>query len=56
MRARGSEGDRKGVEKAMQRYAECHLALVGPESAAANLAPAVPKVNLEPAVPSPESE
>ena len=23
MRARGSEGDRKGVEKAMERYAEC---------------------------------
>lgn len=43
-RARGGEGDRKDIEKAMQRYAECHLALVGPEEAppAVN----VPKVDL----------
>lgn len=43
-RARGGEGDRKDIEKAMQRYAECHLALVGPEQSA----PAVtaPKVDL----------
>jgi hypothetical protein len=47
MRARGSEGDRKGVEKAMQRYAECNLALVGPESASAPAPVAVPKVNLQ---------
>jgi hypothetical protein len=33
-RARGGEGDRKDIEKAMQRYAECHLALVGPEESA----------------------
>ena len=43
-RARGSEGDRKDIEKAMQRYSECHLKLVGPEKSA----PAVkaPKVDL----------
>ncbi len=53
-RARGSEDDRKAVEKAMQRYAECHLALVGPEEDLATEAPVVPKVNLEPAaMPSP---
>ncbi len=60
-RARGSEGDRKSVEKAMQRYAECHLALVGPEKPKAPTVP-VPKVNLQPgaakaptAVPAPET-
>ena len=54
MRARGSEGDRKGVEKAMQRYAECNLALVGPESVEAPAGP-VPEVNLHPpVVPAPE--
>lgn len=50
-RARGSESDRKGVEKAMQRYAECHGALVGPETpkpAASKVKPAVPDVNLAP--------
>ena len=43
-RARGSEGDRKDIEKAMQRYAECHLRLVGPDEQR----PAVvaPKVDL----------
>ncbi|MCP4447431.1 MAG: hypothetical protein GY811_19130 [Myxococcales bacterium] len=50
VRARGSEGDRKTVEKEMQRYAECHLALVGPEAEVAPKIP-VPKVNLEPATP-----
>ena len=30
-RARGSEGDRKDVEKAMERYAQCHSKLAGPE-------------------------
>ncbi len=54
MRARGSEGDRKGVEKAMQRYAECHLALVGPKTVAAPPAAPVPKVNLQRPMPTPE--
>lgn len=53
-RARGSEGDRKTVEKAMQRYAECHAKLVGPEPAPTS-APAVPKVDLSPP-PSPPDE
>ncbi len=51
-RARGSEGDRKDVEKAMERYAQCHLNLVGPEPVEAPVE--VPKVDLEPAaVPAP---
>lgn len=52
-RARGSEGDRKDVEKAMERYAQCHLKLVGPEPTKAPVT--VPKVDLEPpaAVPIP---
>lgn len=52
-RARGSEGDRKDVEKAMERYAQCHLQLVGPEALPAPVA--VPKVDLEraPAPPAP---
>jgi hypothetical protein len=50
-RARGSEGDRKDVEKAMQRYAKCHLKLAGPEPVPE--APEVPKVDLNPA-PAPE--
>ena len=43
-RARGSEGDRKDIEKAMERYSECHLKLVGPEESAP--AVNVPKVEL----------
>lgn len=54
LRARGSEGDRKGVEKSMQRYAECHLALVGPESAAVPTVKA-PKVNLQPPARAPRA-
>lgn len=51
-RARGSEGDRKDVEKAMERYATCHNQLVGPAPVAP--ATAVPKVDLQPApVPAP---
>lgn len=45
-RARGSEGDRKDVEKAMERYAECHLRLVGPDPVEAPSE--VPKVDLDP--------
>ena len=57
MRARGSEGDRKGVEKAMERYAECPLALVGPEAADAPVTTPVPKVNLQaPIAPAPEAK
>ncbi len=44
-RARGSEGDRKDIEKAMQRYAECHARLVGEESEGA-AALQVPSVDL----------
>ena len=48
-RARGSEGDRKTVETAMQKYAECHLALVGPSGDGAAAKPiVVPTVNLAP--------
>jgi outer membrane biosynthesis protein TonB len=46
-RARGTEGDRKGVEKAMERYAQCHLKLVGPEPERTPVT--VPKVDLHPA-------
>ncbi len=53
-RARGSEGDRKDVEKAMERYAQCHLKLVGPEPA--RLPVTVPKVDLDPPVPAPPDE
>ena len=53
-RARGSEGDRKDVEKAMERYSQCNFKLVGPEELPE--AVKVPKVDLAPApapVPSP---
>jgi hypothetical protein len=50
-RARGSEGDRKDVEQAMERYAQCHLKLVGPEPASTPVT--VPKVDLEPATAPP---
>lgn len=56
-RSRGSEGDRKDVEQAMERYAKCHLKLVGPEPLPE--AAQVPKVDLTPpstppAVPAPD--
>ncbi len=52
-RARGSDDDRKAVEKAMQRYSKCHLELVGPEEDPGK-ALVVPEVNLEPAaIPTP---
>jgi len=48
-RARGTEEDRKAVETAMERYAKCHIALIGPEAAPPTKAIVpVPKVNLAP--------